>query len=147
MTVREAVELVIQAGSIGAVEQDGSGNIYVLDMGKPVRILDLAQQMIRLAGLEPEKDIALTFTGLRPGEKLQEELFASSEKSSTTQHDSLLLAEAPREALKALTQHLPQLRDACTARRTQEAINVLKRLVPELENRHQETGIRDQKSA
>jgi FlaA1/EpsC-like NDP-sugar epimerase len=80
MTIPEAVQLVIRAGDIGA----GKGEVFVLDMGEPVKILDLAHNMIRLAGYEPEQDIAVEFTKPRPGEKLHEELFGRSEKVQAT---------------------------------------------------------------
>jgi FlaA1/EpsC-like NDP-sugar epimerase len=80
MTIPEAVQLVIRAGDIGA----GKGEVFVLDMGEPVKIVDLAHNMIRLAGYEPEEDIAVEFTQPRPGEKLHEELFAPTETSQPT---------------------------------------------------------------
>jgi FlaA1/EpsC-like NDP-sugar epimerase len=80
MTIPEAVQLVIRAGDIGA----GKGEVFVLDMGDPVKIVDLAHNMIRLAGYEPEEDIAIEFTKPRPGEKLHEELFGSNEKPQPT---------------------------------------------------------------
>jgi FlaA1/EpsC-like NDP-sugar epimerase len=80
MTIPEAVQLVIRAGDIGA----GKGEVFVLDMGEPVRIVDLAHNMIRLAGYEPEQDIAVEFTQPRPGEKLHEELFGAAEKVQPT---------------------------------------------------------------
>src|SRR5262249_52616817 len=80
MTIPEAVQLVIRAGDIGA----GKGDVFVLDMGEPVKILDLAHNMIRLAGYEPEADIAVEFTKPRPGEKLHEELFSSGETPQPT---------------------------------------------------------------
>ena len=80
MTIPEAVQLVIRAGDIGA----GKGEVFVLDMGEPVRIVDLAHNMIRLAGYEPEADIAIEFTKPRPGEKLHEELFGHSESEQPT---------------------------------------------------------------
>jgi FlaA1/EpsC-like NDP-sugar epimerase len=80
MTIPESVQLVIRAGDIGA----GRGEIFVLDMGEPVKIVDLAQNMIRLAGYEPEADIAIEFTKPRPGEKLHEELFGSGETPQPT---------------------------------------------------------------
>jgi O-antigen biosynthesis protein WbqV len=80
MTIREAVELVLQASAHGVQRADERGQIFVLDMGEPVRIVDLARQMIRLAGLEPGRDIKIDFVGLRPGEKLFEELFDAGER-------------------------------------------------------------------
>jgi FlaA1/EpsC-like NDP-sugar epimerase len=80
MTIPEAVQLVIRAGDIGA----GKGEVFVLDMGEPVKIVDLAHNMIRLAGFEPERDIAVEFTQPRPGEKLHEELFGAAEKLQPT---------------------------------------------------------------
>ncbi len=80
MTIPEAVQMVIRAGDIGA----GKGEVFVLDMGEPVRIVDLAQNMIRLAGYEPEADIAIEFTKPRPGEKLHEELFGLAESGQPT---------------------------------------------------------------
>ncbi|MEP3278448.1 MAG: nucleoside-diphosphate sugar epimerase/dehydratase [Stappiaceae bacterium] len=80
MTVREAVELTLQASACGLEERVGEGEIFVLDMGEPVKILDVARRMIRLAGLTPDVDVNIEFIGCRPGEKLFEELFDSSEK-------------------------------------------------------------------
>jgi FlaA1/EpsC-like NDP-sugar epimerase len=80
MTIPEAVQLVIRAGDIGA----GKGEVFVLDMGEPVKIVDLAHNMIRLAGYEPEQDVAVEFTQPRPGEKLHEELFSSGEQVQPT---------------------------------------------------------------
>jgi FlaA1/EpsC-like NDP-sugar epimerase len=80
MTIPEAVQLVIRAGDIGT----GKGEVFVLDMGEPVKIVDLAHNMIRLAGYEPEQDIAVEFTQPRPGEKLHEELFGSAEQAQPT---------------------------------------------------------------
>ena len=85
MTIPEAVALVIQAGAIG-----GRGRILVLDMGEPIRIVDLARNMIRLSGKEPERDIAITFIGARPGEKIHEELFAEGETWKPTTHPKIV---------------------------------------------------------
>ena len=85
MTIPEAVQLVIQAGAIGR-----SGDVFVLDMGEPVRILDLANQMIRLSGKEPGTDIEIEFTGVRPGEKLHEELWGKGERVVQTPQPKIL---------------------------------------------------------
>ncbi|MCE3266392.1 MAG: polysaccharide biosynthesis protein CapD [Solirubrobacterales bacterium] len=88
MTIPEAVQLVIRAGDVGA----GTGEAFVLEMGEPVRIVDLAHNMIRLAGYEPETDIAVEFTGRRPGEKLHEELFNFDERPQPTAADKIVRA-------------------------------------------------------
>jgi FlaA1/EpsC-like NDP-sugar epimerase len=85
MTIPEAVQLIIQAGAIGQ-----SGDVYVLDMGTPVKIIDLAHNMIRLSGKEPERDIAIEFIGVRPGEKLHEELWGDGEDPVPTSHPKIL---------------------------------------------------------
>ncbi len=88
MTIPEAVQLVIRAGDLGG----GIGEVFVLEMGEPVRILDLARNMIRLAGYEPEEEVAIEFTGPRPGEKLHEELFNAGERSEPTSAERILRA-------------------------------------------------------
>ena len=92
MTIHEAVQLVIQAGDLGA----GSGDVFVLEMGEPVRILDLARNMITLAGYEPDVDVAIEFIGPRPGEKLREELFNSDEKARPTTAERIVRAVRAR---------------------------------------------------
>jgi FlaA1/EpsC-like NDP-sugar epimerase len=105
MTISEAVQLVIQAGAIGQ-----GGEIFVLDMGKPIRIVDLATDLIRLCGLEPGRDIEITFTGLRPGEKLNERLFADSEEPCPTCHEKILVARGGSIwNSERLTRHLQEL--------------------------------------
>ncbi len=97
MTTREAVELVLQASVLGSSEAVPAGGIFVLDMGEPVRILDLAEQMIRLAGKRPYEDVDIRFVGLRPGEKLHEELFHDAESLTPTDNAAIQLAN-PRAA-------------------------------------------------
>ena len=87
MSITEASQLILQAGSING----NSGQIFLLDMGKPVRIQDMANDLIRLSGFEPEKDIPIIFTGLRPGEKLYEELVSKEEKAQATDHKKIMV--------------------------------------------------------
>jgi FlaA1/EpsC-like NDP-sugar epimerase len=97
MTIPEAVQLVIQAGAMAQ-----GGEIFVLDMGEPVKILDLAADLIRLHGLEPDKDIKIEITGIRPGEKLYEELFNANESMTTTYHDRIFVSENGHQSINVL---------------------------------------------
>jgi O-antigen biosynthesis protein WbqV len=129
MTVREAVELVLEASAAEMAE--ARGKIVVLDMGEPVKIVDLARQMIRLAGLRPEADVKIAFIGLRPGEKLHEELFHDAEAPVPTGNPALRLA-APRTADYAvLARSIDELEKEVRAGDTARALALLQRLVPE----------------
>jgi FlaA1/EpsC-like NDP-sugar epimerase len=132
MTVREAVELVLQAAALPpAPETSDRGKICVLDMGEPVKIADLARQMIRLAGLRPDRDIEIEFTALRPGEKLSEELFHRAEPLMPTRSPAIRLA-APRTADYAmLARSIDELEEHARARREERMLQLLERLVPE----------------
>ncbi|MDT7952246.1 MAG: nucleoside-diphosphate sugar epimerase/dehydratase [Acetobacteraceae bacterium] len=146
MTVREAVGLVLQASVVGgqtalAAVQRERGGIFVLDMGPPVRIVDLARQMIRLAGLKvapgegprPPDSVAIQFTGLRPGEKLFEELFHGKEPPQPTDFPGLLTA-TPRTADPAIVARcLDEIAAACRADQPATALSLLGRMVPEYE--------------
>ncbi len=137
MTVREAVGLVLQANVLGVGEDrlpaDQDGGIFVLDMGEPVKIVDLARQMIRLAGLKPDEDVEIRFTGLRPGEKLFEELFHGKEPPSPTGHPGLLMAH-PRTADPAIVgRAIEEIAIACRGNQTRLALTLLSRLIPEFE--------------
>ncbi len=132
MTMREAVELVLQATAAVPTGDEG-GKIFVLDMGKPVRILDLARQMIRLAGLTPDVDIAIAFTGLRPGEKLYEELLHDGEAPQPTHLAGVNLA-APRVIdHELLTAQVDKLAGAAAARDTEQTLALIRHLVPEMQ--------------
>ena len=136
MTVREAVELVLQASALAAGTTTGTGevpkgNICVLDMGEPVRIYDLAQQMIRLAGLVPDKDVEIKVVGTRPGEKMFEEVFHGAEPLLPTDCAGILLA-APRTAdINALTEAVERLKAQCSAFDNAGALTTIQELVPE----------------
>ncbi|NKB49950.1 MAG: NAD-dependent epimerase/dehydratase family protein [Alphaproteobacteria bacterium] len=131
MTTREAVELVLQASAMGVVDREAAGNIFVLDMGDPVRIVDLAEQMIRLSGKRPYDDIEIEFTGLRPGEKLYEELFHDTEATQPTSNPAIRLA-APRTADRdALARSIDELIAAARATDELRCRAALQRLVPE----------------
>jgi FlaA1/EpsC-like NDP-sugar epimerase len=104
MTIPEAVSLIVQAGAIG-----GRGQVYVLDMGEPVKILDLARNMIRLSGKEPETEIPISFIGVRPGEKLHEELWTEGETVGPTSHPKILRAARPPIDVEWLEEELAEL--------------------------------------
>jgi O-antigen biosynthesis protein WbqV len=132
MTVREAVGLVLQASAVGSgAVAIPEGGIFVLDMGEPVKIIDLARQMIRLAGLRPDEDIKINFTGLRPGEKLFEELFHGAEQPVPTGFAGLLMATPRVTDLGQITRALDELAGAASAADKATAMAVLSRLVPE----------------
>lgn len=126
MTIPEACQLVLEAGCMGK-----GGEIYVFDMGKSIKILDLAKSMIRLSGLELEKDIQITFTGLRPGEKLFEELLNPSETSLPTHHKKIMIAtvrEYNFEKIKSVVNKLTYLFDK---QNNNELVKILKKYIPE----------------
>ncbi|MDZ4712106.1 MAG: nucleoside-diphosphate sugar epimerase/dehydratase [bacterium] len=126
MTIPEAVQLVLQASVIGK-----GGEIFVLDMGKPVKVLDLAKDIIRLSGYEVEKDIKIIHTGLRPGEKLYEELFIEGEIYEKTIHEKILIAT---NASHFISDNFDENLEALLSRKYDDRdtiISMLKRLVPE----------------
>jgi FlaA1/EpsC-like NDP-sugar epimerase len=131
MTVREAVELVLQASAFGVEHPDYRGRIFVLDMGEPVKIVHLARQMIRLAGLRPEQDVKIAFTGLRPGEKLFEEIFHGAEPPVATGKPGVLVATPRAVHAGELGIAIDDLSEACRAHRPEAALAIVRRLVPE----------------
>lgn len=131
MTIREAVQLVIQAAALGLAQTVHIAPIFVLDMGSPIRIEDLALQMIRLAGLRPHLDIQIRYTGLRPGEKLTEELFYDSEPLIETAHPAIHLAQAREVVLATLQEQMAQLEILASNREREALIQLLKLTVPE----------------
>ena len=126
MTVSEAAQLVIQAGAMGK-----GGEIFVLDMGEPVKIIDLARDLIRLSGFEPEIDIDIKTTGLRPGERMHEKLIAEKEKVQTTQHEKILIIKPDQVEPKKLNETVKELERLATEENIQELVRKIREIVPE----------------
>ena len=131
MTTREAVQLGLQASALGAAAE--GGGIYVLDMGKPIKIADLARQMIRLAGLTPGKDVEIVFTGLRPGEKKDEALFHPAEPLVATEAPGILRARSRPSDFALMQRRLDLLEAAARDRRSADTLALVAALVPEYE--------------
>lgn len=126
MTIPEACELVLQAGTMGK-----GGEIFVFDMGEPVKIKDLAIKMIKLSGFEPEIDIKLKYTGLRPGEKLYEELLSDGTKNLPTPHEKIMVSMDPHMEFKDIECLANRITKAALRRDQIEVVKLLKKMVPE----------------
>src|ERR1017187_6928134 len=126
MTIPEASQLVLQASAMGR-----GGEIFVLDMGEPVKITDLARNLILLSGLRPEEDIRIEFTGIRPGEKLYEELHTFEESTLPTRHEKVKIFTGPSLVYGEMTGPLETLRQICAVRDVAQLILQLKEIVPE----------------
>lgn len=129
MTIPEAAQLVMQAGSMGK-----GGEVFLLDMGKPVKIMDLARNMIRLSGFEPDKDIKIEITGLRPGEKLYEELLTAGEGTSKTAHTKIFEAPLEQVDVPLLKAKLDEFQYCKT---DMDVITILKALIPTYHPNHE----------
>jgi FlaA1/EpsC-like NDP-sugar epimerase len=126
MTIPEAVSLIVQAGAIG-----GRGRVYVLDMGEPVKILDLARNMVRLSGKEPDADIAIEFVGVRPGEKLHEELWNEGEIVGPTKHPKIMRATREPVAADWLEEELEDLERMVERGETLDVVSKLATMIRE----------------
>jgi len=126
MTIPEAVQLVLQASAMGR-----GGEIFVLDMGRSVRILDLAKNVIRLLGLVPERDVQIVFTGLRPGEKLFEELNLAAEGLKTTAHEKIRVLDGGRTDMSEVLRWLDELSRLVESRNIHGLITELVGIVPQ----------------
>jgi len=131
MTIREAVELILQAAAYGTRAEVGRGQIFVLDMGPPVRIVDVARQMIRLAGLTPDVDVKIQFVGLRSGEKMFEELFADNEKRRQEEIPGILTAVSSVSNLVDIVNHLSAIDAAIERGDKDDFYSYLTKVVPE----------------
>jgi FlaA1/EpsC-like NDP-sugar epimerase len=131
MTIPEAAQLILEAGAMGK-----QAEIFLFDMGQPVRIADLAHKMIRLAGLQPDKDIAIQFTGLRPGEKLIEELLLQQENTQPTYHAKIRIAKnIPQLAMQELDFSLQEFQHKIAENANDiEIVQLMMRLVPEFQS-------------
>ena len=135
MTIAEASQLIMQAAAMGE-----GGEIFVLDMGEPVKISDLAEQMIRLSGKVPGAEIEIVYTGLRAGEKLFEELFHDQEALRATQHKKILLARHRHVDSHVLKSTLAEMAEAVAHYDEERLQSLLHRLAPEFATRAGESA-------
>lgn len=138
MTIPEAVQLVLEAGAMGK-----GNDIFAFDMGQQVRISDLAEQMIRLSGLEPGEDIEIHYTGLRPGEKLYEEVLATEENTVPTHNEKILSAKVRNVEASELKEKLARLEEQMNLQNNQEMVRVMKEIVPEFKSNNSEFSLLD----
>ncbi|MGO4709974.1 UDP-N-acetylglucosamine 4,6-dehydratase family protein, partial [Chryseobacterium sp. 2TAF14] len=140
MTIPEACELVLQAGTMGA-----GGEIYVFDMGEPVKILDLAKRMIKLSGFIPDVDIKIKFIGLRPGEKLYEELLSNNATTVPTHHDKIMISKDPVIGFEEIEILCKQIVRSAVKRDKLQVVKLLKDIVPEFISNNSEFEVLDKK--
>ncbi|MDO5655251.1 MAG: nucleoside-diphosphate sugar epimerase/dehydratase [Flavobacteriaceae bacterium] len=133
MTIPEACELVLQAGTMGQ-----GGEIYVFDMGEPVKILDLAKKMIKMSGFKPETDIAIKITGLRPGEKLYEELLSDESKTLPTFHEKIMRAKDETVSYEIMEKCTKEIARATVRKNKTELVQMIKQMVPEYKSQNSE---------
>ncbi|SHG40114.1 NDP-sugar epimerase, includes UDP-GlcNAc-inverting 4,6-dehydratase FlaA1 and capsular polysaccharide biosynthesis protein EpsC [Chryseolinea serpens] len=138
MTIPEACELVIEAGSMGQ-----GGEIFIFDMGKPVKIFDLAKKTIQLSGKELGKDIEIVFTGLRDGEKLYEELLNDHENTIPTHHEKILKAQVSEYLYDEVCQHLGLLEDLMGDKNELKMVALMKEIVPEFKSNYSRFEVLD----
>ncbi|PKA84351.1 FlaA1/EpsC-like NDP-sugar epimerase [Ulvibacter sp. MAR_2010_11] len=139
MTIPEACQLVLQAGTMG-----NGGEIYVFDMGKPVKILNLAEKMIRLSGFEPYVDIDIKITGLRPGEKLYEELLNDVSTSMPTHHPKIMITKVPVVNFDDFKVLIKQIIKSATKNKDEKVVKLLKEMVPEFISENSDFEILDE---
>lgn len=140
MTIPEACRLVLEAGTMG-----NGGEIFVFDMGEPVRIADLARRMIELAGFRPDKDIEIKYTGLRPGEKLYEEVLSDKENTKETPHPKIKVAAVREYNYKEVVPHIDLLTQLSTEVRIPEMVIEMKNVVPEFKSKNSVYEMYDKK--
>ena len=133
MTIPEASRLILEAMLAGMDDEAIDQGIFVLDMGKPVKISDLARQVIRLSGLQPDGDMKIVYTGLRPGEKLYEELMHETENLLPTEHPGLMVAQPRFVQLKAVQNQIDNISEAARKGDAEEVVRLLKVFIPEFD--------------
>lgn len=131
MTIPEACQLVLEAGAMG-----NGGEIFIFDMGEPVKILDLAKKMIKLSGLTLGKDIQINFTGLRPGEKLYEELLNNTENTIPTYHPKIMIAKVPDLIPENVIPKINRLIETLPEHNNFKVVSLMKDIVPEFISRN-----------
>ena len=131
MTIPEACRLVLEAGMMGK-----GGEIYLFDMGEPVKIIDLANKMIRLSGLEPEKDILIKFTGLRPGEKLYEELLNDEENTLPTHHPQITIGKVRKYDFETISKKIEEIISLFDKQDNTLIVKKMKEIVPEYKSKN-----------
>ena len=129
MTIPEACRLVLEAGSMGE-----GGEIFIFDMGKSVKIIELAKKMIRLSGLVPHQDIAIEFSGLRPGEKLYEELLNDLENTMPTHHEKIMVAQVREYHFQTISKHISELIKLSCEYKDRQVVVKMKEIVPEFKS-------------
>ena len=133
MTIQEACQLVLEASCMG-----NGGEIYVFDMGKSIKIIDLAHKMIQLAGLEVNKDIKVKFTGLRPGEKMFEEVLNTNEGTSKTHHPKILIGKVSNENFKNIEQTITKIEASIKTQENNNIVKLMKEIIPEFKSKNSE---------
>lgn len=141
MTIPEACQLVLEAGTMGK-----GGEIFIFDMGKPVRIVELAQKMISLSGLQAGKDIEIVFTGLREGEKLYEELLSKSENTMPTHHEKILIAKVEAHEYDEINRYVDLFHELVSDRNELKMVALMKELIPEFRSNYSRYEILDAQS-
>jgi FlaA1/EpsC-like NDP-sugar epimerase len=131
MTIPEACRLVLEAGAMGQ-----GGEIFVFDMGKSVKIVELAKKMIRLSGFKPNEDIEIKFTGLRPGEKLYEELLNDLENTLPTHHEKIMIAKVRENNYNIVSLKLAELKERLATQNKNEVVYQMKLIVPEFKSKN-----------
>jgi FlaA1/EpsC-like NDP-sugar epimerase len=142
MTIPEACQLVLEAGTMGR-----GGEVFIFDMGKSIKILDLAKKMIWLSGLEPDKDIEIHFTGLREGEKLFEELLSNAENTIPTHHEKILIAKVQQYPYDEINRYIELFTDLIHDRNELKMVALMKELVPEYKSNYSRFEVLDNKHA